>query len=84
MLENGWAQLLSSTGAPVIILLIFFRWATQKLIPELQKERHEAIQAFQEEMAKEREMHKQAIDRIMAVHEKAIVVLREMHSVRQA
>jgi hypothetical protein len=40
-------------------------WLTLKLIPQLQKERSEAIAAFQVEMEKERIMHKETLDKLV-------------------
>ena len=40
-------------------------WLTLKLIPELQKERTEAIVAFQMEMEKERTMHRETISQLI-------------------
>lgn len=40
-------------------------WLTLKLIPQLQKERSEAILAFQQEMEKERSLHRDTVDRLI-------------------
>mgnify|MGYP001566756303 CR=1 FL=1 len=40
-------------------------WLTLKLIPQLQKERSEAISAFQAEMEKERELHRSTINQLI-------------------
>lgn len=40
-------------------------WLTLKLIPQLQKERTEAILAFQQEMEKERVLHRDTVDKLI-------------------
>ena len=40
-------------------------WLTLKLIPQLQKERSEAISAFQTEMEKERDLHRCSINQLI-------------------
>ena len=40
-------------------------WLTLKLIPQLQKERSEAISAFQTEMEKERDLHRSTINQLI-------------------
>ena len=68
LLVETWLTDFIKTSAPAVsILLLFFWWTTTKLIPQLQKERSEAIAAFQAEMAAERVMHREALDKILAI-----------------
>ena len=52
---NAWI----SAGAQFGAMGMMLWWLTAKLIPQLQKERSEAIAAFQSEMEKERVLHRQ-------------------------
>lgn len=65
-------NVLADLGAPAGVLAVFFWWVTAKLVPQLQKERSEAIAAFQNEMTEERKLHRDAIDRIAKNQERAI------------
>ena len=42
-------------------------WLTLKLIPQLQKERSEAISAFQHEMEEERRLHRETIEKVVGI-----------------
>ena len=42
-------------------------WLTLKLVPQLQKERTEAIAAFQHEMEEERKLHREVIEKMLAL-----------------
>ena len=59
LLMDTWPDLLKTFGVNTGIILIFFLWLTKTLIPQLQKERSEAIAAFQAEMQAERSMHRE-------------------------
>lgn len=67
-MESQWLASLTNLGAVGLMLW----WLTQKLIPHIQKERDEAIQAFKEDAEKERLSHQVATDRWVSVHEKAV------------
>ena len=54
-----------AVGVPVAILLLLFNYATKTLIPELQKERSEAIKAFQDEAQKERLSHEMSVEKVV-------------------
>lgn len=63
-----WKIVLESVqavGVPVAILLLLFNYATRTLIPELQKERSEALHTFQEESRKERESHELTVRQVV-------------------
>ena len=53
-------------------------WLTLKLVPQLQKERSEAIAAFQSEMAAERSMHRELVDRVINANQHALQIVQEM------
>lgn len=59
-------SLIKDVGVPVAILLLLFNYTTRHLIPELQKERSEAIKAFQDEMKSERQLHHDVIDKVVS------------------
>ena len=40
-------------------------WLTLKLVPQLQKERSEAISAFQHEMEEERRVHREMVEKVI-------------------
>ena len=65
-------NILADLGAPAGVLAVFFWWVTAKLVPQLQKERSEAIAAFQNEMSEERKLHRDTIDRIAKTQERSI------------
>ena len=72
-----WVELIKTWGLASGTIVIVLWWMTQTLIPQLQKERSEAIKSFQEEMAKERELHIQVNERILDSIEKERIVFRE-------
>ena len=67
-MPNNLVTILSSAG----MWSIFFWWTTTRLIPELQKERAEAIVSFHNEMEAERRLHREANDKLMALLEKVL------------
>lgn len=67
-----WINAAADLGAPVVVLVAGFWWATTKLIPKLQQESTEARLAFAQEMASERKVHQDTIERIVKVNEKAV------------
>lgn len=67
MSESMWT-VVSNAG----VLGVFFWWATSKLIPQLQKERQEAIRSFHDEMEAERKLHREANDKLLELLEKVL------------
>lgn len=72
---NEWIDLLKAFGVNIGLLTIVLWWLTQKLIPQLQSERKEAIQAFRDEMALERALHISVNDKLLGSAEEE----RNMH-----
>ncbi len=58
-------EFMQAVGVPVAILLLLFNYTTKTLIPELQKERTEAIRAFQDEAGKERMSHEASVSKVV-------------------
>ena len=67
-MENQLIPAFVNLGAVGLILW----WLTQKLVPQLQKERSEAITAFQHEMEQERVMHRETIEKVLALVQASI------------
>ena len=63
-----WVEIFKQLGVVGLVLL----WLTLKLIPQLQKERSEAIAAFVSESEHQRKECQENVREIMAVHQKAL------------
>ena len=57
-------EIIKTLGIGGGLLFLLFRWMTKDLIPQLQKERSEAIQSFEKEMAYERTLHRDMFERM--------------------
>ena len=61
---TDWIEILKTVGLGGGFLFLLFRWMTSNLIPQLQKERSDAIQSFEREMAYERTLHREMFVRM--------------------
>ena len=61
VMESSIASAFVNLGAVGLMLW----WLTLKLVPQLQRERNEAITAFREEMCLERDAHQRSIQQII-------------------